>query len=303
MAHDQIIIKKKKVVAHSAHHGGSWKVAYADFVTAMMAFFMVMWIMGLSDDNKAQIQGYFNDPMGFNKNPPKSQAVIMLKAAAPPRTRSNMSGTVGASKADAAGQVERLNRQKEGGKLAEKIEKSLAGTIDLKKLLKNIEFTITKEGIRIEFVESTGSVFFVSGSHVIRPEAAKMIRKLAPLLKATGRPMIVEGHTDAKAFAGALYNNWELSTMRALSLRQQLAQAGLGADRFLAVRGLADQELKNPGNPYDFRNRRVTLLLPWTKVRPTVIGETPKEAMKAGVQATFKAPSAMPDEVKIAPKH
>src|SRR5690242_19605625 len=76
MANDSIIIKKKKVVGHGGHHGGSWKVAYADFVTAMMAFFMVLWIMGLSDETKASIQGYFNDPAGFMKNPPVSRVMI-----------------------------------------------------------------------------------------------------------------------------------------------------------------------------------------------------------------------------------
>ncbi len=300
---DQIIIKKKKVSGHAAHHGGSWKVAYADFVTAMMAFFMVMWIMGLSDNDKAQISGYFNDPLGFMKAPPRSKTVFAVKGAPPPRSRSQMTGTIGAGKDGETHDMERVTRHQEGNALAKKIEHALEGAPDLAKLLKNIEFTVTKEGIRIEFVESTGSVFFDSGSAHIRPAATKLIARIAPLLAASGRPMIVEGHTDAKPYAGgALYDNWNLSTMRALALRGELAARGLGPNRFLAVRGLADTEPKVPEHPFDFRNRRVSLLLPWTKVRPTVVGETPKETIKAGVQGEFKARlSALPPEVNIAP--
>ena len=304
---DQIIIKKKKVAAHGGHHGGSWKVAYADFVTAMMAFFMVMWIMGLSDNDKAQISGYFNDPMGFMKNPPRSKSVFAIKNAAPPRSRNKMMGTIGAGKdADPRegqkAEMERADQRREGNALAEKIERALQAP-DLAKLLKNIEFTVTKEGIRIEFVESTGSVFFESGSDHIRPAAAKLVAKIAPLLAASGRPMIVEGHTDAKPYAGgALYDNWNLSTMRALALRSELAGHGLGPKRFLAVRGLADTEPKVPAHPFDFRNRRVTLLLPWSKIRPTIVGDTPKEEIKQGVQSAFKSRlSALPPDVQIAP--
>ncbi len=303
MADQPIIIKRKKVTAHAAHHGGSWKVAYADFVTAMMAFFMVMWIMGLSDSDKAQISGYFNDPMGFNKTPPRSRSIFALKGATPPRAKSKLTGTVGAGKDGEAEGQERVMHQKEGNALTQKIEKSLRSAPDLRKLLKNIEFQITKEGIRIEFVESTGSVFFESGSHAIRPQAKRLVANIAPLLKATDRPMIVEGHTDAKPFTGSMFNNWELSTMRALALRQALAGNGLGSERFLAVRGLADTELKVPAQPFDFRNRRVTLLLPWTKVRSPVIGDTPKEAVKAGMTAAFKGRLAtLPPAVHIAPK-
>ena len=304
MAEQPIIIKKKKVSGHGGHHGGSWKVAYADFVTAMMAFFMVMWIMGLSDSDKSQISGYFNDPMGFMKTPPRSKSVFSIKNAMPPKAQKKLTGNIGAGKDGDAEAMQHAKEVSEGKQLAEKIERSLQGSPDLRKLLKNIEFEITKEGLRIEFVESTGSVFFESGSYHVRPQAKGLIAKIAPLLKAANRPMIVEGHTDAKPYSeGATFDNWNLSTMRALALREALAGDGLGSNRFLAVRGLADTELKFPGRPFDFRNRRVTLLLPWSQVRPTVVGEMPKEQVKDGVAAAFKERlSAEPPAVEIAPK-
>lgn len=304
MADQPIIIKKKKVSGHGGHHGGSWKVAYADFVTAMMAFFMVMWIMGLSDSDKSQISGYFNDPMGFMKTPPRSKSVFAIKNAMPPKAQKKLTGNIGAGKDGDAEAMQAAKERSEGKELTHKIEEALAGTPGLGKLLKNIEFEITKEGLRIEFVESTGAVFFESGSYVVRPQAKLVIKRIAPLLRAAGRPMIVEGHTDAKPYSeGATFDNWNLSTMRALALRQALAVNGLGSDRFLAVRGLAATELKFPGRPFDFRNRRVSLLLPWSKVRPTVVDEIPKDSVKEGVTAAFRDRLRNePPPIEIAPK-
>ena len=305
MPEQPIIIKKKKVSGHGGHHGGSWKVAYADFVTAMMAFFMVMWIMGLSDSDKSQISGYFNDPMGFMKTPPRSKSVFSIKSAMPPKAQSKLTGNIGAGKdgdKEALQKAkERADHRKEGSELASKIERSIEGVPSLKNLMKNIEFEITKEGIRIEFVESTGSVFFESGSYAIRPQARLLVAKIAPLLKASKRPMIVEGHTDSKPYAGQMFDNFDLSTLRAVALRRALASNGINSRSFLAVRGLADTELKIPGKPFDFRNRRVTLLLPWSKTRPTVVDT--HGYVKDGVTASFsKTLQNAPPPIQIVPK-
>lgn len=300
--HGQIIIKKKKGHGGHAHHGGSWKVAYADFVTAMMAFFMVMWIMGLSDQTKAQVQGYFNDPLGFTKAQPVSKNIFAMKSAPAPSTKmiknkdqNNESGNV--KKGDTTEEA------KEAKQLVGKLKKVIEKTNDLKALLKYMDFKLTKEGIRIELVESTGNVFFESGSSEIRPGARKLIKKIAPILASTGRSMIIEGHTDAKPYAGKDYTNWELSTDRASSLRHMLYIAGVPNNRFKGVRGYADTELKNAANPFDVSNRRVTLLLPWDKPRDSVL-DLPKSEIKKSQQAEFKEKLAVkPPEVDVLEGH
>lgn len=253
MSDQPIIIKKKKGHGGHGHHGGSWKVAYADFVTAMMAFFMVMWIMGLSDESKAQIQGYFNDPMGFNKTLPRSKSVISIKGvpAMRPGTSREPDG----------------KRYAKDEKELRRIATSLRGELDkekgIQKLLKQVEIIVTREGLKIEFVESSHMAFFQSGSSVLRPEAREMVRAIAPVLAKTGRDMMVEGHTDAKPYPGQGYTNWDLSSDRALSLRRALSEGGVTYQQFRAVRGLADTDPRVPKDPFAAANRRVSILLPW----------------------------------------
>src|SRR5688572_5122276 len=138
-----IIIKKKKSHGGHAHHGGSWKVAYADFVTAMMAFFMVMWIMGLSEENRTIIAGYFNDPGAFMKTPPVSRNIMPLKGQEAPRP--------GQSKMKENSAINTENKER---KLQSEIKKAIEGEVDLKVMLENIDMALTEEGLRIEFVES-----------------------------------------------------------------------------------------------------------------------------------------------------
>ncbi len=252
MADTPIIIKKKKSHGGHGHHGGSWKVAYADFVTAMMAFFMVMWIMGLSDETKAQIQGYFNDPMGFVKNQPK------LKMNISPPGAPNSGKGPGSGEAN-EGDEKELKAIKDG------ITKRISSSADLQKLLKYVEINVTTEGLRIELVESTVATFFQSGSAQILPQGMEFVKRIAPLLSQTGRPIVIEGHTDAKPYPGDSYNNWDLSADRANSMRRALQKAGVLAKQFDGIRALADTQLKRPDKPFDISNRRVSLLLPYSR--------------------------------------
>jgi chemotaxis protein MotB len=286
-----IIIKKKKVVGHGGHHGGSWKVAYADFVTAMMAFFMVMWILGLSASTKAQIQGYFNDPLGFTKNEPKADVNIVRFASGPPKTVTSQ----GKSAGDTDSAMKRDEDQIRA--LEKKIEKAVSsGGADLSKLLKNIEFEVTDEGLRIEMIEASGSVFFQSGSAAIRPEARKLVARIAPLVVKSGRGIVIEGHTDSMPYPGNGYNNWDLSTDRASAMRRLLQAVGVPLKRFIQVRGYADTQLRNPSKPYHYSNRRVTILLPFHSVSDTLIG-MPKEDLQNRIQGVFRRP------VEVAPEH
>ena len=292
MAETPIIIKKRKSHEAHAHHGGSWKVAYADFVTAMMAFFMVMWIMGLSDQTKALIQGYFNDPLGFMKNQPKLRNVISPKG-------------ISASKAGPGTFTQRASmqtmREEEAKELRFKLTQALAASGDLKELLKNVEITVTPEGLRIELLESSGAMFFESGKAVIRPQAMKLIQRMAPILAKTDRKMIIEGHTDAKPYAGKDYTNWDLSTDRALALHRALSGFGVSDTQFLSVRGYAATQLRDTQDPFNYSNRRVTILLPFSNGEETQV-DLPKEELKQKLQGEFRKPTDVaPDEPDIRP--
>ncbi len=285
MADTPIIIKKKKVHGGHGHHGGSWKVAYADFVTAMMAFFMVMWIMGLSDETRAQIQGYFNDPMGFVKNQPKLKLNI-----SPP-------GTPNTGKGPGSGQGNdpNVSDEKELRKLKSEITEKMKTDADLTKLLKYVDIQVTPQGLRIELVESTVATFFESGSAVMSQHGQQFIQRIGPLLAATGRSMTIEGHTDANPYPSDNYNNWDLSADRANAARRALEKTGMREKQFFSITGLADTQLRRPDKPFDVSNRRVSLLLPFKK---------PADAKKYLPREEFekRLKSKAPEPVTIAPE-
>jgi chemotaxis protein MotB len=292
MNHQPIIVKKKKAKAHAVHHGGSWKVAYADFVTAMMAFFMVMWIMGLSDETRAIVAGYFNDPMGFMKNQPRSKTVIAMPGL--------KAWKAGVDKKDGTKPVD---DQKEVRALEIQIEKSLknaaAASPDLAALLEHVQISITDEGLRMEFIEAAGAVFFETGSAIVRPGARRLIASIAPVLRNSERPVVLEGHTDAAPYTSTGYDNWDLGGSRANAFRRVLAQDGIRPKQFREVRSYADTHLLMPEDPMHFSNRRVSLLLPFYKDLK-LVGGLPKQAFNTEVQGAFNHPvNITPPEVSF----
>jgi chemotaxis protein MotB len=282
MADTPIIIKKKKSHGGHGHHGGSWKVAYADFVTAMMAFFMVMWIMGLSDETRAQIQGYFNDPMGFIKNQPKMK-VNISPSGSPSSGKNQGKGNVN----EAAGADE-----KSLGKLKSEITSAMEADVDMAKLLKHVEIAITDEGLRIELVESTVATFFESGRSTLLPSAIQFVSRIAPLVAETKRPIVIEGHTDAEPYPSDIYNNWDLSSDRANAMRRALQMNGVPAKQFAGIRALADTQLKMPDKPLNVANRRVTLLLPFKKPQDSKV-YLPRDEF----EQRLKSPAIPPVEI------
>jgi chemotaxis protein MotB len=235
MAKSQIILIKR-IKAHRGGHGGAWKVAYADFVTAMMALFIVLWLLNTSEHTKKVIAGYFNDPMGK-----KSEI-----------------------NSDRAGTAEGLPFKKENvEKLKEQLQKQIQQTANLKDLSKQVEMTITPEGLRIELLESKDGTFFDTGSTTLKPDGKDMLNLLAYKLSAVPNRVSIEGHTDAQPFSGAkLYSNWELSEDRANVARRLMQHSGgLRDDQVSQVRGFADQRLRTPLAPFDPSNRRVSLIV------------------------------------------
>lgn len=282
-----IIIKKKKIIA-GGHHGGSWKVAYADFVTAMMAFFMVMWIMGMDSSTRSSIQGYFNDPMGLVKNPPKSKTAFHMPGSPKPKevTGSGSAGTTGAE-GDRQRDTDELDKLKHD--VEEKVLSEVKEHPEFKALMDHMEMTMVEEGLRVEFVETAGSVFFLSGSEEIRPAAEALIASVAPLFAKANRAVVVEGHTDAEPYGSPVYSNWDLSTDRAQAMRRMLQRYGVREKQFVEVRGYADTKLKRKDEPYHFSNRRVTVLLPFRTADP-VLYDLPRDAFGKVIQGAFIKP-------------
>ena len=242
-AKTQSIIVIKKKGGHGGHHGGAWKVAYADFVTALMSLFIVLWLMGQSDPVKKAVAGYFNDPRGTGS-----------------LLGTTMTGTgmgIGASTASPTDQ----NQQKLQ-EMKEKLEREIAARKDLEKLIKQIEITITPEGLRIELLEDKNGTFYQSGSARLSPSGQELLALLAAELKTLPNQLLIEGHTDAAQYStDANYSNWELSADRANAARRLLQQDGVRSDQVTQVRGFADQMLRVKSNPYDPSNRRITILV------------------------------------------
>ena len=228
-----IIIKKKS--GHGGHHGGAWKVAYADFVTAMMSLFIVLWLMNSSDKVKKAVAGYFNDPKGT----------------------ANLLGTTMSGNG-----ISVVEDQSDLSKLKEKLEQEIKAKKELEKLSKQIEITITPEGLRIELLEDKNGTFFETGSAQLSANGQQLLSLLAGELKALPNSLLIEGHTDAMQYSSvASYSNWELSADRANSARRLMQQVGVRADQVTQVRGYADQFLRVKSNPYDPSNRRISILV------------------------------------------
>ncbi|HEY1579187.1 MAG TPA: flagellar motor protein MotB [Terracidiphilus sp.] len=235
-AKTQPIIVIKRVSGHAGHHGGAWKVAYADFVTAMMSLFIVLWLMNSSEKIKKAVAGYFNDPKGTG----------------------TMMGTTmtGTGETVSAASVNSMQR------LKEKLEEEIKAKKDLEKLSKQIEITITSEGLRVELLEGKDGTFYESGSARLSDSGQELLGLLAGELKTLPNSLLIEGHTDATPYSNdAMYTNWELSADRANAARRLMQQDGVRADQVTQVRGYADQLLRVKADPYDPSNRRVSILV------------------------------------------
>lgn len=231
---EQPIIVIKKVAGHHGHHGGAWKVAYADFVTAMMALFMVLWLLNSSQETQKAIGGYFQDPEGNGK-----------------LIGSDMAGAGGESIDLAAKDME---------KLKDRLEQSLRESTKFKELQDKITMVVTGEGLRIELLESDVGTFFESGSPVPTGQATEIIGRLALEVGKFPNKVLIEGHTDSKRFAGE-YSNWELSADRANTTRRIMQAHGVRLDQVAQVRGFADQRLRNVKDAEDPSNRRISIIV------------------------------------------
>jgi len=228
-----VIIKRPKVGGHG-HHGGAWKVAYADFVTAMMALFIVLWLMSADKEVQEAVSYYFNNPSGPGKQ-------------------------MGTAVAGLGNAMELPKKEME--QLAQKIQQALMTIPNFRNLKDHVEITVTADGLRIELLETDAGMFFESGKPTPSESGAVLLTRLAQELGKLPNQMLIEGHTDAKPFAGADYSNWELSTDRANAARRLMESAGLRPHQIGQVRGYADRQLRHPEDPEHSGNRRITVLV------------------------------------------
>jgi chemotaxis protein MotB len=265
-----VLVKKPKRLA--GHHGGAWKVAYADFVTALMALFIVLWLMNTNPSVRKAVAGYFNDPLG----------------------RSALTGT------DRSGAADNLPITKDNiQQLKERLEKSIRQLNDLKALSNQIQITVTPEGLRIELLETKDGSFFNTGSAVLNANGRELLTVLAQQLGTVPNRISIEGHTDARPYAGGInYSNWELSTDRANAARRLMQGKGLRANQVSQVRGYADQRLRVPANPLDPSNRRISLIVQYLDVASATPSEKPFIAAAATSASGTKPAASEPLSTK-----
>ncbi len=288
MAQDEkqpIIIKRVKKKSEP-HHGGAWKVAYADFVTAMMAFFLLLWLLNVTtDEQKAQLSSYFSpaDPR-VAKSQSGSGGVLGGTTMA---TEGAMKSTVDAiqeNPAVPAGEIdsksnndntslqdiedekldaEQQRREEERFKaIEEEIRQAIESVPELQNLAQNLLIDMTPEGLRIQIVDQDGKPMFAIGSATPLPDAVRLFQLVTNVIKDTPNMISVRGHTDAIPYgAGADYTNWELSADRANASRRIMVRAQLDKERIENVMGKASRELLDVENPNSARNRRISIIL------------------------------------------
>lgn len=264
MANGPIIIKK--VNRHGGHHGGAWKVAYADFVTAMMALFIVLWLLNTSKQVQEAVGGYFKDPTGNSK-----------------MVGSTMRG---------AGQNLDL-RKEDMKKIKEALEKQIKSLPDFEKLKNHIDMTITAEGLRIELTEGANGTFFELGNALPSPSGKVLLVALAQEVGKLPNHVSIEGHTDSKPYSGGLtgYSNWELSVDRANAARKIMQSSGLQTEQVSQVRGFADQRPRVKVSRDDPANRRISLIVEYIGKSPADDAIDEANETKA---AEIKTPEAKP---------
>jgi chemotaxis protein MotB len=236
-----IVIKKKG--GHGGHHGGAWKVAYADFVTAMMALFIVLWLLNSSQKVQKAVGGYFRDPSGTAENAGSDMNGVEENFVV---TKDNMD------------------------EIKEQLQKTIREVPDFEKLKNNIDMTVTNEGLRIELTESASGVFFDSGSSKISSDGIELLGALAGELGKLPNTIAMEGHTDSKPYSVAsYYTNWELSSDRANAARRLMLLHGIRTNQVTQVRGFADQRLRKKEAPLDPSNRRISLIVQYLPKKPS----------------------------------
>jgi chemotaxis protein MotB len=267
-----IVIKKVKKGGHGAH-GGAWKLAYADFVTAMMAFFLLMWLLGsTTKEQRKGIAEYFKDPWkpsvaggastGDRESVIKGGGEDVTKSEGQEKMTDEANKEVIADESTKDTQEMLDQDRKNLESLKEKIEELIKTNPLLQQFESQLKIDITREGLRIQIIDQDKRPMFDAGSARMEPYAAQILDQLAPVINELPNRLSVSGHTDAKPLGGSLgYTNWELSTDRANAARKELIRGGLKEDKMMRVVGLAASVPMVQSNPFDPINRRISIVI------------------------------------------
>lgn len=255
-----IVIRRKKVV--HAHHGGAWKIALADFMTALMALFLVMWILSVSDDEtRRSVAEYFSTPLiTAMTSGDRSGSTRVIPGGGPDPTHSD----------GERARIDILQHSRPSAQerrffndLQERIERAIEQDPELRHLRSQMRFDLTREGLRIQLLDTEQRPMFELGSDQVAPYMRNLLRTMAPLLNELPNDLSISGHTDSVPYAGGFrgYSNWELSNDRANASRRELVAGGLDPDQLLRVSGFADRVRLPDTAPTDPVNRRIELVV------------------------------------------
>ena len=278
----RIIIKKSH---HGGHHGGAWKVAFADFMTAMFAMFLVLWLVNQSSDVKSAIAGYFQDPLGRADEFGSSILPGEGSQSSVPQPLS-------------ARQVIDLRRDRMRS-LGDELERELRDIPELKEVADKVQIEVTEDGLRIQLLEDADGTFYTSGSASLNARGHQLMHALGAQIGKLSNEVRIEGFTDARPINGRSgYSNWELSADRANAARRDLMAGGMREEQVQQVRGLADRQLRVPEDPLSPRNRRVaiTVLLPTEEEAVTASqhGDLPTSTTSDSLHVGAPLPAAIP---------
>ncbi|UAK26066.1 flagellar motor protein MotB [Sphingomonas nostoxanthinifaciens] len=274
-----IIVKKIIVEGHGGHHGGAWKVAYADFVTAMMAFFLLLWILGATTEKQRKgIADYFAPTMvQMKQKSAGSNGVFGGDSIVSKDHYAHKSAQTGsrsltipkdASGGVKEGEAQRVKDRIRFGFLKRELMKRIQSDKSLQRFAQNIRMTETREGLRIDLVDKADFSMFAIGTDRLLPDAFRLMGQVAQVISAVPNGVIVRGHTDSLPYAaGRSVNNWTLSSARAEATRRALAEQGVAGTRFSRIEGVADREPFVPTDRYDPRNRRMSVTLEWSDTK------------------------------------
>ncbi len=269
-----VIVKKVYEVSHGGHHGGAWKVAYADFVTAMMAFFLLMWLLGATTEKQRKaLADYFAPTLVAQKQDSAGGSGFFggdsIVSADKYPNRAGQTGTRSMTiPRDATGGPKEASGIGKDRAKFEQLKQALAAKLsqskELKRLARHIRFTETQQGLRIDMVDEADFSMFLSGTNILTPDAAQLLGEVGGVIRDLPNGIIIRGHTDAATFTatpGA--NNWQLSADRAEMTRLYLNRKGIDPSRILRIEGVADREPYVANDNYDPRNRRMSITLGW----------------------------------------
>ncbi len=280
----KVIYKKIYIEGGGGHHGGAWKVAYADFVTAMMAFFLLLWLLGATTEKQRKgIADYFaptllntksmgvggsgvlggksilskeqSGPDVGNSRLPSLMAKVESSAGGP-QAGTGKKGSLRSPEAMAA------EDRRNFADLRRQVMRRIEMRPELAKLSRHIRFVMTQDGMRIDLIDDANYSMFALGTTVLEPAASELIGMVGDSIARTGNPIMIRGHTDSVPYGDPrAMNNWTLATGRAEATRRRLAQSGIPEQRFNRIEGVADREPMIVNDPADPRNRRVAITL------------------------------------------